>query len=79
MPVFFYSQYKFTHVEILLKKMYNLSMKIVMLLSCLFLFSGCGKIAGWTSAKQSDTEQTHDPVYDSQTEMRVLVPWDLFI
>ncbi len=79
MPVFFYFWDNFTHVEIMLKKVYNLSMKIVMLLSCLFLFSGCGKIANWTSAKQPDTEQTHDPVYDSQTEMKVLVPWDLFI
>lgn len=54
-------------------------MKFIFLFVFLSLFSGCSKVSNITSATGTDTEQTGDPVYDSQSEVRVLVPWSLVL
>ena len=54
-------------------------MKFIICLFFLFLFSGCTKITELTSSKTADTEQVGDPVHDEKTEMKILVPWDLFV
>lgn len=50
-------------------------MRILACLCFLFLCAGCSKITGLTSSTATETEQTGDPVYDTQNEMKVLVPW----
>ena len=40
------------------------------LLSC---FTGCSKISSLASVTDTEAEYTGDPVYDSQTEMRLLI------
>ena len=43
------------------------------------MFSGCSKISNIAPDTGTETTQTGDPVYDSQSEMRVLLPWDWLI
>ena len=54
-------------------------MKFFLFVGILCMFAGCGKITDLSSATGAETEQTGDPVYDSQTEMKLLVPWDIFV
>ena len=55
-------------------------MKTILCLGFLFLVSGCSTISGIaSSAKNAETEQTGDPVYDSQNEVQLLLPWTWFL
>lgn len=54
-------------------------MKFILCFSCLFLFSGCAKVADFTSSKMPEIETTGDPIYDTQTETQILLPWTWFL
>jgi len=55
-------------------------MKIFLCFGFLFFLAGCNTVSSWTtSAKNGDTEQTGDPVYDSQNEVQLLLPWTWII
>lgn len=55
-------------------------MKVIALLGVLFFVSGCNTISNIKSTATSpETEQTGDPVYDSQNEVQLLLPWTWFI
>ncbi|MBQ9540706.1 MAG: hypothetical protein IJU89_04770 [Alphaproteobacteria bacterium] len=53
--------------------------KFIFCFCCICLFSGCSKVADLTSNTIPGTEQTGDPVYDNQTEMKLLLPWTWFV
>ena len=53
--------------------------KFIFCFCCICLFSGCSKVADLTSNTIPDTEQTGDPVYDNQNEMKLLLPWTWFV
>lgn len=53
-------------------------MKIFAFLTCFFVLTGCGKVSNIaTNAREPDI--TGDPIYDSQTEFKLLVPWDWMV
>ena len=54
-------------------------MKVILCFICLLLCSGCHKVADLTKSQTTQTEQTGDPVYDNETEVKVMLPWNLFI
>jgi len=54
-------------------------MKFILCFAFLLLFSGCNKVAELSPTSATQTEQTGDPVYDSETEVKVLVPWNIFL
>ena len=54
-------------------------MKLFMFFSFLFLLSGCGKINDLIASKNTDNNQSEEIIYDNQEEVKLLVPWDLFI
>lgn len=54
-------------------------MKFIFCCCVVCFLSGCGKVADLTSNTIPGTEQTGDPVYDNQTEMKLLLPWTWFV
>ena len=58
---------------------YNVGMRMfIVIFSCLLLLAGCGKISD-IKANAPEPEATGDPIYDSQSEFRLLVPWDWMV
>ena len=55
------------------------NMKFIFCLFFIGLCSGCAKITDLATTKTTETEQTGDPIHDQQNEMKILVPWDLFV
>ena len=53
-------------------------MKIFAFLACFFVLTGCGKISN-IATNVPEPEATGDPIYDSQTEFKLLVPWDWMV
>ncbi len=51
---------------------------LITIFGCLFLLAGCGKISD-IAQNGPETETTGDPVYDSQSEFKLLVPWDWMV
>ena len=54
-------------------------MKFVLFAGILCVLTGCARVNSLTAPKTTESEQTADPLYDEQTEMKVLVPWSLVI
>lgn len=53
-------------------------MRVFIIFGCLLFLNGCGKISD-IKANVPEPEATGDPVYDSQSEVKLLVPWDWMI
>lgn len=53
-------------------------MKSVLCIFCVLLMAGCGAISD-IKANAPEPEATGDPIYDSQSEVRLLVPWDWMV
>lgn len=54
-------------------------MKFIFCCCVVCFLSGCGKVADITSNTVPDVDTTGDPVYDNQTEMKLLLPWTWFM
>ena len=54
-------------------------MRVVFLFSFLVVLTGCAKVTNLTPTKTPETEQTGDPIKDEQNEMKILLPWELFV
>ena len=54
-------------------------MKFGVFLIFLCLLAGCSKINELSPANTGQTEQTRDPVYDAETEVKVVVPWNVLL
>ena len=75
-PLFFYL---YSFFEKCLPTWYNVGMRMFTIFGCLFLLlSGCGKISD-IKTNAPEPEATGDPIYDSQSEFKLLVPWDWMV
>ncbi|MBP5794574.1 MAG: hypothetical protein J6W41_00975 [Alphaproteobacteria bacterium] len=54
-------------------------MKFILCFCLLCLCSGCSWVADLTSNTVPEVGTTGDPVYDDQSEMRLLLPWNWFV